>query len=128
MVEIMMVVLLIGILVGITAPPMFRYLASSRLQTASDRMIGDLQYARSMAISNGSILRFSAAVDGYVLADPNTGTVLRNRQFDEGMTLATAQTADFFPWGMADATIFNLSSAGQTRQINVLPTGMVEVP
>ncbi len=128
LVEIMMVVLLIGILAGVTAPPMFSYLQASRFQTSTDRMIADLQYARTVSISSGSILRFTATPDGYTLANPNTGNVLRSRVFDDEMELAQDSSTDFFPWGMADAAAFNLSSCGQTRQINVLPTGMVEVP
>jgi hypothetical protein len=55
-------------------------------------------------------------------------TTLRTREFSDGMTLDLAQSTDFFPWGMADSVVFILSSRGESRQINVLPTGMVEVP
>ena len=128
LVEMMIVVMLIGILAGISAPPMLKYLASSQLQTSSDRMIGDLQYARTLAISNGTILRFSATIDGYTLTNPNTNATLRSRVFSEGMTLDQAQSTDFFPWGMANSVDFVLANRGATRQISVLPTGMVEVP
>lgn len=128
LVEIMVVIVLIGLIAGITAPPMFKYLASTKLQTSSDRMVADLQYARTLAISNGTILRFSTTYSGYILSNPVTNVTLRSRVFSEGMTLDLAQSTDFYPWGMANSKTFKLSSGGESRQINVLPTGMVEVP
>lgn len=128
LVEMMMVVLLIGIVATVAAPPMFRYLQSSRLQTTADKMTADLQFARSLSIANGVILQFSSTEAGYILRDPSDGSVLRTENFDGGMQLAAAQNTLFFPWGMADATTFTMNGHGQTRLINVLPTGIVEVP
>ena len=123
-----MVVLLIGIVSAIAAPSMFRYLQSSRLQTNTDQLAADLQFARSLSIANGEILQFSSTEGGYVLRSPSDGRVYRSKNFDGGMELAAAQVTLFFPWGMADATTFTVTSHGDARQINVLPTGIVEVP
>jgi len=128
LVEIMMVILLMGLLAGISGPPMFRYLQASQLQTNTDRMVADLQYGRTLAISNGATLRFTATSAGYALTNPITGVTLRGRTFDNGMVLDRDQRIDFFPWGMANTATFKLAYGGQVRQIDVLPTGMVEVP
>ena len=128
LVEIMVVILLMGIIAGISTPPLFKYLASTRLQTSSDRMIADLQYTRTRAISNGTVLRFSTTIDGYTVINPSTNEVIRTRVFSEGMTLDVVQSTDFFPWGMANSMDFVLASGGESRQISVLPTGMVEMP
>jgi len=128
LVEMMMVILLVGLVATIATPPMFRYLQSSRLQTNSDQLAADLQYARSLSIANGTILQFASTEAGYVLSNPGTGQVFKTKNFDNGMQLAAAQNTFFFPWGMADATVFTMNGHGQVRQINVLPTGMVEVP
>ncbi len=127
LVEMMMVVLLIGLLASISAPPIFRYLADSRLQTNADRMAADLQYARSMSITNGNILRFSANNSGYTLTNPLDGKIYRSQVFSNGMGLESIQSTDFFPWGMADTKVFTLKSGTEFRKITVLPTGMVEV-
>ena len=127
LVEMMIIIVIIGILATVAGPPMYRYLQSNRLQTGTDRMVADLQYARSLSIANGDILRFAATAGGYSLTDPVSGTVYRQRNFEHGMQLGMAQTADFFPWGMADATVFNLSNTTGGRQVNLLPTGIVEV-
>ena len=49
----MVVISLIGLMAAISAPPLFRYIQSNRLQTSTDRLVADLQYARSVAISSG---------------------------------------------------------------------------
>lgn len=128
LVEMMMVVLLLGIVASIATPPMVKYLQSSRMQTQADQLAADLQYARTLSIANGVILQFASTEAGYVLRNPGDGTIYRTKNFEGGMELAAAQTTFFFPWGMADATTFTMNGHGQTREINVLPTGIVEVP
>lgn len=123
----MLVISLVGVLAAMAAPPFFRYLASNRLATQADRMVADLQYARSLSVANSQILRFSVTEGGYQLTNPVTGAVLRDLNFGQGLALDRAQVADFFPWGMADPTVFTLSGHAGTRQITVMPTGLVEV-
>ncbi len=59
--------------------------------------------------------------------EPISGDVVREQVFPEGMSLALNQTTDFFPWGMADARVFNISNGAAAIQVNLLPTGIVEV-
>ncbi len=127
LIEMMVVITIVGIIAGISAPPIFRYVASNRLEANADRMGADLQYARTLSISTSTILRLTSTQAGYTLTDPLTGTIIRENNFRNGMQLAADQTADFFPWGMADAAVFNLSNSTGTMTVNLLPTGIVEV-
>lgn len=127
LVEMMVILTVVGLMAAIAAPPLFRYVQSNELQTVGDRMAADLQYARSLSIANSQVLRFTATSAGYTLTEPLSGTVLREHDFKPGMALAADATADFFPWGMANATVFNLSNGTGARQITLLPTGVVEV-
>ncbi|MBK8167911.1 MAG: prepilin-type N-terminal cleavage/methylation domain-containing protein [bacterium] len=127
LVEMMLVISLVGVMAAMAAPPFFRYLASNRLATQADRMVADLQYARSLSVSNAQILRFSVTEAGYTLRNPNSGVLIRDYSFCAGAGLDAAQTADFYPWGMADPVVFTLSNPAGTRQITLMPTGLVEV-
>lgn len=127
LVEMMLVISLVGVLAAMAAPPFFRYVASNKLTTQADRMVADLQYARSLSVSNSQILRFSVTAGGYQLVNPVSGVVLRESDFCEGLGLDRAQSADFFPWGMADPTVFTLANHSGTKRISVMPTGLVEV-
>ncbi len=122
-----MVIMLVGILAGVAAPPMFNYLESNRMKTRTDRMVADLQYARAVSIASGQTLRFASTTNSYTLTNTVTGEELRNIQFNHGAELAMNQAADFFPWGMATTTVFDLSLHGMERTVTLLPTGMVEV-
>lgn len=127
MAEMMVIIVIVGIMATVAAPPLFRYVQSNRLQTGVDRLAADLQYARSLSIANSQILRFSADNAGYQLTNPNSGVVIRERDFEHGVALDLDVTADFYPWGMADARVFNITNGSGTRQVNLLPTGIVEV-
>jgi len=108
-------------------PSLFRYAVAHRLQTNTDRMASDMQYARAVAVSNAQIINFSSSASGYVLSDAMTGDVMRQVDFDNGLTMDTAHSVFFYPWGMADDAVFTLSSSAGTYDISLLPTGMVEV-
>lgn len=127
LVEIMIVILIVGMLAALVGPPMFGYLQSQRLQTNTDRLVTDLQFARSQSIATGNVLRIDATENGYRIIDTSDGTVLRQHAFDPGVGLAAAGQADFFPWGTSDNTNFDLSNTKGAKQINLLPTGIVEV-
>ncbi len=127
LVEMMLIMLIMGVIAGIATPPLFRFLQSNNLQTSTDRMMADLQFARTVAITNGQVLRFNATPAGYQVIEPLSGSVLRDQNFTGGLALAANATADFFPWGMANATVFNLTNSAGTKQVNLLPTGQVEV-
>lgn len=127
LVEAMLVICLVGVMASMAAPPFFRYLASNELVTQTDRMVADMQYARSLSVANSQILRFTATTAGYQVTNPLTGVVIRQSNFSHGLVLDRGQTADFFPWGMANQRVFQLHGNAGTRQITLLPTGLVEV-
>ncbi len=125
--EIMIVILIVGIMAGIAAPPMFRYVASNRLQTQTDRLAADLQFARTVSVSRNVLMRFATVEGGYQLVNTASGDVLRERELKHGLDLGADLAVNFYPWGMADAQVFNLSNSAGTMTVNLLPTGMVEV-
>ena len=127
LVEAMVIVILVGLLVAMVGPPMFAYLQSHRLQTNTDRMVADLQLARSQAIARGSVLRVATTETGYTITDMSDGSLVMQHVFDDGVKLGMVQQANFFPWGVADNTNFNISNTKGAKQVNLLPTGIVEV-
>jgi len=127
LVEMMLVILVIGILSSVSVPPMFRYVATHRLRSNTDRMTSDLQYARSMAVSRARMITFSTTLEGYSLSDAISGDVYRNVQLDDGVTIDANHFVQFYPWGMADDDAFTVSSGAGAYKITLLPTGIVEV-
>jgi type II secretory pathway pseudopilin PulG len=127
LVELMVIITVFGMMMTMAVPPFLNYVRSNRLDTNTDRLAADLQLARSLSISNGQILRFTADAAGYTITNPVSGRTIRSRQFDGGCALALNATADFFPWGMADTIVLDIANCSGGRRINLLPTGLVEV-
>ncbi len=127
LVELMVILGLLGLLISISVPSMQGYLRANRLDVTCDQLTSDLALTRSLAVARGRVLRFSATTAGYTITDPGTGALIRQRAFDGDVTLGAVAQADFFPWGAADATILDLGNGCQTRTVNILPTGLVEV-
>jgi hypothetical protein len=90
-------------------------------------MAADLQYARTLSISTSTILRFASTPTGYQLTNPISGDIIREKNFEHGLELQINQTADFYPWGMADPAVFNISNSTGAMVVNLMPTGIVEV-
>lgn len=128
LIELMVLITIFTAMLVVAVPPVSSYLRSNELEASADRLAADLHYARSVSIANGRIMRFQGVDGGYTITDPVSGDVLRNHNFGGGCTFDLDVDADFFPWGMADAVVINMSSCAGTRTINVLPTGIVEVP
>lgn len=127
LVELMVLVGLLGLLVSISVPSMQGYMRANRLDVTCDQLAADLALSRSLAIARGRTLRFAATTDGYTITDTGTGALVKDRTFAAEISLPAAATVDFFPWGAADATILDLGNGCQTRTVNILPTGIVEV-
>lgn len=127
LVELMVLLGLMGLLISISVPSMQGYFRANRLDVTCDQLAADLALTRSLSVSRGRILRFVATTEGYTITDTATGTLVRDRTFAAEISLPAGATADFFPWGAADATILDVGNGCQTRTVNILPTGMVEV-
>ncbi len=127
LVEMMIVIGLFGMLVAISVPSLQGYMRSNRLDTQSDRLTSDLALARSFAVARGRILHFAATTTGYTITDTGTAETVRQHNFDGDVALAANVDADFFPWGAASTATLSITNGCDTRILNLLPTGIVEV-
>ena len=127
MVEIMVTIGLFGLLMAISVPSLWGYMRANRLDTQVDMIGSDLAYARSIAVARGRIIRVTATSTGYTVTDAASGDVVKQRQFDGEVRLSADAVLDFFPWGAADSDVLVLTNGSDTRDVTVLPTGIVEV-
>ena len=126
LVEMIVLVSIIGIIAAIAVPSFNGYLRANRIDVMIDQMSADLALARSLAVSQGQVIRFDGVVDGYTITNAGSGRVLRQREFSGDVSLTADVTINFFPWGAAETATLNLDNGYQTRQLQVLPTGIVE--
>ncbi len=127
LVELMVLIGIVGLVAAIAVPSFNGYLRANRIDVTADQIASDMALARSMAVSQGRVIQFTGVEDGYRITVPGTGRIVREREFDGAVHLEADATVNFFPWGAAQATILVLDNGNQVRQVQILPTGMVEV-
>ncbi len=127
LVELMVLIGIVGLLAAIAVPSFRGYVRANRIDATADMIAADMALARATAVSQGRVIRFVAAADGYTITDPLSGDNLRNRTFEGSVQLLTVLNVNFFPWGAADATNLTIDDGSCNRVLRVLPTGIVEV-
>jgi len=127
LVEMIVLIGIIGLIAAIAVPSFNGYLRANRLATTADQMAADMALARATAVAQGRIIRFDGDAAGYTITDPGDGRVIRDREFGGTVALAADASVNFFPWGAAEVAVLTLDDGNDTRQVQVLPTGMVEV-
>jgi type II secretion system protein H len=125
--EMMVLIGIVGILAAIAVPSFNGYIRANRLDATAGMMASDMALARATAISQGRVIRFAATEVGYTVSDPLSGTVLRTRNFEGAVRLSASVDIHFFPWGAAEAATLSLDDGSGPLDVNVLPTGIVEV-
>lgn len=127
LVELMVLIGIVGLMAAIAVPSFNGYMRANRIDTTADQMASDMALARSIAVGQGRVVTLDAVATGYTLTDQSDGRVIRTRTFDGGVRLASDETINFFPWGASDTAILVLDNDLMSIQVQVLPTGIVEV-
>jgi type II secretion system protein H len=127
LVELMVLIGIVGLVAAIAVPSFNGYLRANRIDVTVDAIASDMALARSTAVAQGRVIRFEGEETRYRIIDPISGRVIRDREFGGAVVLLADATINFFPWGAAEATTLNLDNGCQVRQLQVLPTGIVEV-
>lgn len=125
LVEAMIMIVILGILFAITIPAYSGYMQRTRIQGARNRLIADLQYARSIAISRRTTFRVDFNGTDYEIIQPGPDTVIRSSTAPPGVSITADVNPQFFPWGLADAASITVNGNGMVSNINLLPNGAV---
>ena len=89
LVEMAWIAFIMGILLLLAAPPVMNFLSSSRLLGASNELMSDMHYARSLATSTRSSHRIDFTANDYTIVEVSTAQVIRTRTLPAGYTYAT---------------------------------------
>ena len=127
LVELMVIIGIVGLIAVIAVPSFNGYLRANLVDTTADRIVADMALARSLAVSQGRVVRFAGVATGYQILDPVGGDVIRDRTFEGTVALDADVNVNFYPWGAADTATLDLGNGSETRTVAVLPTGLAEV-
>jgi type II secretory pathway pseudopilin PulG len=123
--EMVFVVVCVGIILAVTVPAFGGFIASSRLNGAQNELVGDLQYARSLAVRDRKTLHIEFTTDAYEIIETATDELIRRRELPRGVTCTASADPSFYPWGLSDATAITINSNGRARNVQLSSNGHV---
>jgi len=123
--ETMVIVVILGMIVGITIPAFSKYLQRQKLEGAANELVADIQYARSLAIARRTSFRIDFEVNQYRIIQNGLETIMRTKNAPTGVTFAADVDPTFYAWGLADATNIIITGGHQNKNLTLAPNGTV---
>jgi type IV fimbrial biogenesis protein FimT len=142
LIELMIVIAIIAILAGISAPAYQEFQARSRLKGAARQVHTDLMAARMQAVSENNWVALTVDnnhtytifrdidKNGNKNSTNNVILVVKDLHptyFDVTMTTTAGTVVTFYPNGTASTVTLNFTAAAGTRTITVSAAGRVKV-
>lgn len=123
LIETMIIVVIIGVLAGLTIPNLMSYFKRARIRGARTELMADMAYARSLAIARRSTVRMIIAADNYRLVQTSNGVTVRSRSAPNGVTFNATANPNFYAYGLSDAAAVVVQSGFDDSTVNLLPNG-----
>ena len=123
--EMVFVVVVAGILMAAVIPGFRHFLGTQRLAGATNELVGDLHYARSLAVKKRRAFHIEFSADEYKIVETATAEVIRTRTLPNGYTFTASADPNFYPWGLTDAINVQIAHGGSTRNLTLSANGNV---
>jgi prepilin-type N-terminal cleavage/methylation domain-containing protein len=136
MLEMLIVLLIIGVLVGIVIPKISRLVQHERVNRAAQVLVQDLQNGFAMAGRQRAPVRltFTPSTKTYVFTDRATGTLLQTRVMATGSEYSltslssTSNTLDILPNGIGSTWFeVTLTNGDYFRKVSATTAGFVRM-
>jgi len=130
LIEIVIVVALLGVLSAIAVPALQQWIARQQLRQATTELAGNLNLARTAAMSRGTGIAVTTAMNGGK-ATLTFGGVFRPVELNDKITNITATTIGFSPFGLRTGggttnTLISLTPlSGGAYSVAVTPAGKI---
>jgi len=125
LIEVMIVVSIIGLLMTLTIPPFSRFLDSNRLRGASNDLIGDIHFTRSLATVKRRTYRIEFQQNRYLIIEDSTDDVVKTRMMPRGFVIVASTDPRFFAWGLAETSNFKISKGAKVKDLVLTSNGNV---
>jgi Tfp pilus assembly protein FimT len=132
--EAMQIIVVLGVMAAIGAPPVVRQLRSHRVGQAATVVAGDLELAFSLAARQQKPMRITLSGTTYTIADRVGDTVRfrrklgRESEYRVATVTFSANPVDVLPSGFASSVdTITLATGTAVRRIVMTPAGQVKV-
>lgn len=123
LIELMVVLILVGIVVGIAVPSFTRLIENNRVISATNSTVGLISFARSEAVKRGQAVRINAAGNMMTAVLASDNSVIRQSEVVSGNTTISNGTLTFRANGLTnsagDVSFTICAGAGPGRTITV---------
>ena len=123
--ELMVVVMLMGALLAIVAPSVFRYVQSSKALGASNTLVADLRYGRSLANTQRKSYQILFSGSSYTLCSVSPATTITRRTLPRGVTCSSSGTATFYAYGLTTPITVRMIAGRDTSTVVLSLSGGV---
>jgi Tfp pilus assembly protein FimT len=120
------VVGIMGVLVAITIPAFSKYSASHRLEGATNELVADIHYTRSLSVAQRRTHQIEFVdTQTYRIVETTSGNVIRTRTLHQSLSCGASADPNFYAWGLADPVDINLTGASRTKGLTLLANGNI---
>lgn len=123
--EMVFVVVGLGIVLAITVPAFTGFIRSSRVAGATNELLGNLQYARSLAVRERKTFHIEFTTNAYEIKETATDEVVRRRDLPNGVTCTATADPSFYAWGLADAATITINGGSIAKNLVLSSNGHV---
>lgn len=123
--ELMIVVSIFGLLVAIGITSATGYMKSSRLIGATNTLIADLYFTRSLATSQQKVYQIAFSGNEYKIFRVSPADTVRTREMPDGVACAASDTATFYGWGLTEPVSITLNGSSTTKTVQLSVNGSV---
>ncbi len=123
--EMMVVLCIIGLLLAIGVPATTRFVHSNQLAGATNTLISDMYYARSLATMRRKAYEISFVPGAYTIYQVTPHVTISSRAMPPGIACTATDTATFFPWGLSVPIAVTVKGWSDSTKVQVAVNGSV---
>ena len=126
LIELMVIVAVIGIVVGLSIPAFGGYLKRQKVRSATDALMADINYARTLFIAKRTTYQLVFNGINYQIIQPGPDTVMRQHAAPAGLSYLSDVNPNFYPHGLSDAANISIEGSGEIAALTLLPNGTAQ--
>lgn len=123
LIEMSVVLVVLGLIAATGVYGTRRFVQSSRLAGATNTLLADLHYARSLAVSERRSIQVTFSSGGYSVVRVSPAEAVFSRPCPQGVTCSATGTTTFFPYGLAVPTTVTLQGGGTSKIVRLAVSG-----
>ncbi len=123
LVELMVVMVVVGIVLAVSVPKFARFMRSTQLQGATNTLMGDLDYAHSLATMRRKTYQIAFAGATYTISQVAPPANILTRSMPSGMVCTAGGPATFFSWGLSVPVAVTVCGIGDSTTVLVAANG-----